>query len=578
MLTNTEDKIAAFLNELNDFVEAEHREGLADVSRRRFGPLEERVRRGDTIGDVSVESFERSGGEYRIEISFPSNDSRYREGDCVRISADTPDEDSAALAEGRVLSIHDNKLEMESRRCRLTSGHRGLTVDAAMIDMRSFYEHALVRAGREANGRDKIIPMLLGDLQPNGASPAELSDTSWVPSSLNKAQRNAVVQCAAVDLTHLVQGPPGTGKTKVLAALVQRLLAIKPNAAILVTSFTHRAIDNAVERIIRDGVAQNRVWKVGGIPPSGNIPHLLNLRDSREAKDGGPIVIGATPFALKNRVQDVEFDWVIVDEASQMTLPLAVMAMIAGKRWIFFGDDKQMPPVVLSLPAHEAVKQSVFGVLKKGGNNTMLTTTYRLPEPLAAWPSASFYKHRLVSGGEAVGRRLKLVSVPTGFESILSAEPAAVFISIKHQLPRTTSSPEEIEQIVGIVKALDSVQFDLGQIGVVVPYRRQARLLRNRLQEAGIFHDKLIADTVERMQGQEKDVIIVSFTTSDISFATKMASFLFQPERLNVAITRPMKKLIVVGSDEWLTRIADSIPEARLYKSFIDTCAIVSFR
>lgn len=59
---------------------------------------------------------------------------------------------------------------------------------------------------------------------------------------------------------------------------------------------------------------------------------------------------------------------------------------------------------------------------------------------------------------------------------------------------------------------------------------------------------KIVVDTVERMQGQERDLIIVSLTTSNAAFAAHVADFYFQPERLNVAITRPRKKLIIVGS------------------------------
>ena len=93
------------------------------------------------------------------------------------------------------------------------------------------------------------------------------------------------------------------------------------------------------------------------------------------------------------------------------------------------------------------------------------------------------------------------------------------------------------------------------EIGVVVPYRAQSRLIRSLLRR-NLMDDeivqKLVVDTVERMQGQERDVVLVSFATASPKFAAQVADFLFQPQRLNVAVTRPRTKLILVGSHHML--------------------------
>ena len=101
-------------------------------------------------------------------------------------------------------------------------------------------------------------------------------------------------------------------------------------------------------------------------------------------------------------------------------------------------------------------------------------------------------------------------------------------------------------------------------IGVVVPYRAQSRLIRSLIRRNLLdseIADRLVVDTVERMQGQEREVIIVSFATASAKFASQMADFLFQPQRLNVAVTRPRTKLILVGSHHMLE--ADQYDESQ---------------
>ena len=85
---------------------------------------------------------------------------------------------------------------------------------------------------------------------------------------------------------------------------------------------------------------------------------------------------------------------VLFDEASQITLPLAIMGMLAGSKYIFIGDENQLPPVTV-FSDHEAAQKSIFAFLAGRGNETMLNITYRLNEPLTAWPSRTFYRQRI---------------------------------------------------------------------------------------------------------------------------------------------------------------------------------------
>ena len=114
---------------------------------------------------------------------------------------------------------------------------------------------------------------------------------------------------------------------------------------------------------------------------------------------------------------------------------------------------------------------------------------------------------------------------------------------------------------------------------MVVPYRAQSRLIRSLLRRtigsdtAG--WERIVVDTVERMQGQEREVVLVSFATANPVFAAQIADFFFQPQRLNVAVTRPRTKLILVGSHHMLD--ADQVDPTHaeaiaLLRDLIDSC------
>jgi DNA replication ATP-dependent helicase Dna2 len=136
----------------------------------------------------------------------------------------------------------------------------------------------------------------------------------------------------------------------------------------------------------------------------------------------------------------------------------------------------------------------------------------------------------------------------------LAPERSVVWLAVPHQGCRSMA-PEEGTLIADLLMALHDGAIKWSDMGVVVPFRRQARYIRQRLgarQPDRVSPPALTIDTVERMQGQEREVIVISFTTSDEDFAHRLKDFLFLPQRLNVAATRPRSKLILVASSALL--------------------------
>jgi DNA replication ATP-dependent helicase Dna2 len=165
-----------------------------------------------------------------------------------------------------------------------------------------------------------------------------------------------------------------------------------------------------------------------------------------------------------------------------------------------------------------------------------------------AFPSACFYDGRLqtVRGSETT--QLRFDTLPSDYAEVLDPALPDIFAAVPHT-SQQIRAPQEAEVAAGV--AAEAVRCGLSphEIAIIAPYRAQGRLIRARLAELmGAQAQGIVVDTVERMQGQERDMVIISLTTSDPAHATRLADFYFQPNRLNVAITRPRAKRIVIGS------------------------------
>lgn len=545
--------LGALQEELFVLVREEHDAQRAALQRLWARPLEERIEEGRTLAGLEVISCRPPE---TIILSCRENDSRFREGDMVRISRGDPENPTA---EAIFVEGHDDRVELHlwgaGKMSRFPLKSDGWQIDESTVDLEKRYLAALEDLGKTPVGRECILPLLNDSRRPVlDAATFEEGLTGATKEGFDDLQAEAMASAVATDLCWLIHGPPGTGKTRVLAWIVADL--VSRGERVFVTGFTHRSINNLLEAIARRLEDPRVVAKIAPFrDPTFLLPQFENFRETAFANSGSGYVIGATPFALRSRrLGGVDFDTVIMDEASQITLPLAIMAMLAGRRYIVAGDHQQLPPVTLTRSAREAIQLSVFGRLVGRGFDTMLTTSRRLNASLCAWPSETFYLSRLVSHPAAASRRLALGRQSVEWKEALDPEVCFVWLAIPHEGSRTVSM-EEVTVTCELLNALQSCGVDWSHVGVVVPFRRQARMIRRHLGhklQRVLGPRELVIDTVERMQGQEREVIVVSFTASEGGFALKMAEFLLQPQRLNVAATRARTKLILLASPELL--------------------------
>ncbi len=393
----------------------------------------------------------------------------------------------------------------------------------------------------------------------------EVDDTAITYNfNLLTNQREAIINSLAAKDYYLIQGPPGTGKSYVLGLIIleevfyfkHKVIVIGPN---------HMAINNTLEQTLKLlPQCHYGIFKVG---QSYNAPTIrINVEDKEvgisnfirlnayafnDFEQGW--VVGLTPHALyTSRAKGLECDTLVIDEAGQMTIPLALMGMIRAKKVILAGDHKQLPPIISSDKISDEMRQSAFQALMTEGSYTMLDVSFRMCEPICDFVSELFYDGKVKAMKKGCG------------DLIVCDEPLYDFHTpiVIHQVDddgEQTSDKEATfiaETIAGFLKK----GLPADEIAVLSPFRAQAANVRRYIRknkEITEEHRKLIvSDTIDKMQGQEREVIIYSLVSGDLDYMNEMAEFLYNPNKMNVAFSRAKSKLIIVGNIEQIKNIS----------------------
>lgn len=249
----------AVLQDLRAFVGAEFEVQRLKFAEQRAKPRSERVEDGTCVDGLR---FQRLGEAGRAVLRHDGNDSRLREGDLVTLrQAEDGDETLANL-------FRDEAGEMwlvteKGFKASMFAEPGSWLIDEAFLDLESHYLAAFDRLPASIIGQECILPLLMGSQEPepdeeefNGA----MEDLRKQPQAWEDAQRDAIASCLATERCCLVQGPPGTGKTRVLAQVVRRL--VERGERVLITAFTHRAIDNALSATAREMDDRERVARI----------------------------------------------------------------------------------------------------------------------------------------------------------------------------------------------------------------------------------------------------------------------------------------------------------------------------
>ena len=363
-----------------------------------------------------------------------------------------------------------------------------------------------------------------------------------------------------------VQGPPGTGKTYLAARVIRRLVE-EDGWRIGVVAQSHKVVENVLEGVVAAGLDPKLVAKVpqgGALEPGAAEPPYTALARNGHARfieglGGRGAVIGGTAWDFSNadRFARRSLDLLVVDEAGQFSLAPTIASSVAAKRLLLLGDQQQLPQV--SQGSHpEPVDQAALSWLLDG-RGTMpedlgyfLAETRRMHPALADVVSELSYDGRLRAHPSAAEREVE-GATPAGLHwqpvahsgnATSSPEEAAAVVAAARDLLRGTAVTDNADPAIEAVTVRELAgdgtraarALTERDIIVVAAYNAQVECVAEALNEAGLTEIRV--GTVDRFQGQEAVISLVTLAASSADDVPRGLEFLLMRNRLNVAISR----------------------------------------
>lgn len=410
----------------------------------------------------------------------------------------------------------------------------------------------------------------------------------------------------------LLWGPPGTGKTSVMLKHLVGHLMKNTDENILLLAYTNRAVDEICEAIesLGDWVKDDYV-RIGS--RYGTSPHYQNqlldkkidnvtTRKELIAVIKKHRIFVATVASMTGKLELMkltDFHRVIIDEASQILEPQLVGLLPLFNHFTLIGDHKQLPAVVQQ-PEDESVTDSVelHAVGLKNLRHSFFERFYkraitegwswaydvlshqgRMHTDIMQFPSQHFYEQKLkvlpegMNGFQLQNIDFQSNNFETQFEKLIS-ERRVLFINTDADLSNSfnKTNVHEAQMIGQLVKVFEKIYQSKNQslnpntLGVITPYRAQIAQIQATLRDLDFDTDNITIDTVERYQGGAREVILISLCTNQVSQLASLVSLSEEgvDRKLNVALTRARKHLVVIGNKEILRGSA-------IYRAFIES-------
>ena len=390
-------------------------------------------------------------------------------------------------------------------------------------------------------GDERLVPVLDDDLR----------EADWAPALIDakKSIPDFILAQLALEDTLIIQGPPGTGKTHVIAELCMRLCA--EGKSVLVTALTNRAlVEVAGKPALGELMKAHRVFKTKVSVDEHRL--LKDLQQAVElAPQPGKLVLSTFHVASGSAAQvanEPPFDHVIVDEASQALLAMLGAAKLLGRKNVWIGDVRQLPPVI-SLNQDIVEKRGIGSLvdglrtLSSSGSIPIfqLTETYRLTERAADYTGV-FY-HNTLKARASKPLRTSYPELTTGMAKFFHPGGGPTLVSTA--LSGGDRKPNDLVALtVELVGHLLEVDDPL-HIAVLAPFVATAKALQRGVFQTYGYRKNILVETVSKVQGLTTDVTIYAVPNTQYTWS-------LEPRLFNVATSRARRHTIIITDNDLL--------------------------
>lgn len=624
-----------YFKQLLDLLKTEKEEDQnAYLKLTESATVAERRANGLTWYPIAIRGSEMSRGDYlTVELERTTHQDinhQLRFGAAaVLFSNHDPKTDRV---EGVISHSAGNKLKITLRTDELPDWARDgkLGVDV-LFDNNSYDEmqQALkTAAARVEHKEDGQLPRILTGL----ASPTFHPDTfTYAIPALNTRQQQAVDQILSANELAIVHGPPGTGKTTTLVQAIKALIK-RDHQQILVVAPSNTAVDLLSEKLADEGLNVLRVGNPARVSERltaltldskmaehHSMKELKNLKkqaneykkmahkykrnfgraeqEQRKALfneaykimkevgnteeyiiddlvDKAQVITATLVGSNHHTVRGRQFHTVVIDEAGQALEPACWIPLLKAKKVIFAGDHCQLPPTIKStVAARNGLSTTLLEkcVAAHPEAVTLLEEQYRMNEQIMGYSSQVFYEGKLIAHPSVATRVLFEGEAPLAF-----IDTAGCGFDEKSEGTSTTNPEEAVFLIRHLTMLVEQIaksdaSSDFPSVAIISPYKQQVYILKDLLlnsSELQLYADKISVNTIDSFQGQERDIVYISLTRSNTEGTI---GFLADIRRMNVAMTRARKKLVVIGDSATLSRSAfysDFISYAEKHESW----------
>ncbi|MBX9666685.1 MAG: TM0106 family RecB-like putative nuclease [Candidatus Obscuribacterales bacterium] len=430
---------------------------------------------------------------------------------------------------------------------------------------------------------NRALPQCLSDLlyrrSPRikgrfAGSPVAVSDSAQdVAQAISKMQSSALC----------IQGPPGSGKTYTATRCIAELL--KQGKTVGITSNSHKAIDNLLiqlGQLMSSAGGRFKAVKIGSAAKGAEFDGLKieSIKDSgiffKKSDHEEYNVVAGTAWLFSREEAVGFFDYLFIDEAGQVSLANLTAMSPCTDNLVLLGDQMQLEqPIAGSHPGD--CGQSSLEYLLEGratiqeDMGVFLGTTRRMHPDICELISLAVYDGRLVSSADTHNQ---ILYPPADLSSRFEKRAGIVWHPVEHS-GNSQSSEQEVDAIEGLINDLLMCEvadksgtlksIDLNDILIVAPYNMQARKISSRISAVRVA-------SVDKFQGQEAPIVILSMCASEGSSSPRGLEFLFSRSRLNVAISRAKTLAFIIGNPALLSTHFSSVDQMVLINFF---CQIV---